>query len=137
MHKDLRDKIKEATELSGIEKPDFVELLRLVDQHYDQMEATITQSITGTTPIEAIFDSVTDALLSVNEKGIVCNCNKMCTRFFGLTRDQLIGSKIEHIFPAAKDQRLAEFVSPFMSDLEDTNINVEPGQVDALRANGE
>jgi len=137
MHKDLRDKIKEATEMSGIEKPDFVELLRLIDQHYDQMEATITQSLSTKTPIEAIFDSVTDALLSVSENGIVCSCNKMCTHFFGLERDQLIGSKLHHIFPAAKGQRMADFIEPFMSDLEDTNIKVESGQVDALRANGE
>ena len=105
MHKDLRDKIKKATEMSGIEKPDFVELLHLIDQHYDEMEATITQSLSTSTPIEAIFDSVTDALFSVSERGDVCNCNKMCTRLFGLTRDQLIGSKIEHLIPEVKDQR--------------------------------
>ena len=137
MHKDLRDKIKQATGLSGIEKPDFIELLRLIDQHYDEMEATITQSLSISTPIEAIFDSVTDALISVSERGAVCNCNKMCTRLFGLTRDQLIGSKIEHLIPAVKDQRLSEFIQPFMSDLEDTNVKVESGHVGALRSNGE
>ena len=63
MHKELRDKIRRATEESGIEKPDFLELLHLIDQHYDKMEATITQSLTNTTPMEAIFDSVTEALL--------------------------------------------------------------------------
>ena len=57
MHKELRDKIKRATEESGIEKPDFIELLQLIDQHYDKMEATITQSLTTTTPIETVFDS--------------------------------------------------------------------------------
>ena len=71
MHKELRDKIRRATEESGIEKPDFVELLHLIDQHYDQMEATITQSLTNTTPMEAIFDSVTDALFTVSESCIV------------------------------------------------------------------
>jgi transcriptional regulator with PAS, ATPase and Fis domain len=106
MHKDIRDKIKQATESSGIEKPDFLELLQLIDQHYDKMEATITQSLTNTTPLEAIFDSVTEALLSVSESGIVCNCNKICTFYFGLTKDQLIGSKIEHILPLAKNQPL-------------------------------
>ena len=45
MQKDLREKIKAATEASGITKPDFVELLSLIDQHYDAMEATITQSV--------------------------------------------------------------------------------------------
>ena len=64
MQGDLRDKIRAATEESGITKPDFIALLQLIDQHYDKMEATITESLqTQTqTPIEAIFDSVTDAL---------------------------------------------------------------------------
>ena len=137
MHKELRDKIKRAKEDSGIEKPDFLELLHLIDQHYDKMEATITQSLTTTTPIEAIFDSVTEALLSVSESGIICNCNKICTHYFGLTKDQLIGSKIEHVLPAVKDGAIAEFLEPLMSNLEDTNPKVEGGQVDALRANGE
>ena len=137
MHRELREKIRRATEESGIEKPDFVELLQLIDEHYDQMEATITQSLTGTTPIEAIFDSVTEALLSVSESGIVCNCNRVCTHYFGLTRDQLIGSKIEHILPAVKDMPVDAFLAPFMSDLDESHINVKGGQVDALRANGD
>jgi len=137
MHKELRDKIKHATEQSGIEKPDFLELLHLIDQHYDKMEATITQSLTTTTPIEAIFDSVTEALLSVSESGIVCNCNKVCTFYFGLTKDQLIGSKIEHILPAVKDRAVEKFLQPFMANLDDTQMKVAGGQVDALRANGD
>ena len=137
MHKELRDKIRQATEQSGIEKPDFLELLRLIDQHYDKMEATITQSLTNTTPIEAIFDSVTEALLSVSESGIVCNCNKICTFYFGLTKDQLIGSKIEHILPSVKDRSVGKFLEPFMTNLDDTQMQVEGGQVDALRANGD
>ena len=138
MHKELRDKIKQATESSAIEKPDFIELLRLVDQHYDQMEATITQSLTSTTPIKAIFDSVTEALLSVSESGIVCSCNKVCTHYFGLTRDQLIGSKIEHILPEAKKHATLErFLTPFMTNLDETQLRVEGGHVDAFRANGE
>ena len=138
MHKELRDKIKQATESSAIEKPDFIELLRLVDQHYDKMEATITQSLTTNTPIEAIFDSVTEALLSVSESGIICSCNKVCTNYFGLTRDQLIGSKIEHILPEAKEHvSLERFLTPFMTNLDETHLRVEGGQVEAFRANGE
>ncbi len=137
MHKDLRDKIKQATEVSGNEKPDFVELLSLIDSHYDKMEATITQSLASTTPIEAIFDSVTEALLSVSESGIVCNCNKTCSRFFGLTKDQLIGSKLEHILPQAKGQALERFLAPFLSNLDDTLPRIEGGQIEAVRANGD
>ena len=136
MHKELRDKIKKATEESGIEKPDFLELLHLIDKHYDKMEATITQSLTNTTPIAAIFDSVTEALLSVSESGIICNCNKVCSHYFGLTRDQLIGSKIEHVLPAVKNRAVEKFLEPFMTNLDDSQVCVTGGRVDALRSDG-
>ncbi len=149
MQMDLRDRIKAATEASGITKPDFVELLQLIDQHYDKMEATITESLqtqslriqslqTQThTPIEAIFDSVTQALLSVGTDGIVRNCNKVCTHYFGLAKDQLIGSHIADILPGAKDKPISEFLLAYMSDLDDTQIDLIAGEVDALRADGE
>ena len=137
MHKELRAKIKEATEKSGIEKPDFLELLRLIDQHYDRMEATITQSLTTTTPIEAIFDSVTEALLTASDSGLICNCNKICSHYFGLAKDQLIGSKLEHILPAAKKKSMQEFLEPYISHLDQTNPSVAGGEVEGLRSNGD
>ncbi len=106
MDQDLRKQIKDATEKSGVNRLDFIALLKLVDQHYDKMEATITQSLTisqslkspgsqtATTPIEIIFDSVTEALMSVSEDGTIRNCNKVCSRYFGIAKDDLIGSPI-------------------------------------------
>ena len=152
MQKDLREKIKTATEASGITKPDFVELLSLIDQHYDNMEATITQSIAAQSvrtatharisaetavPIQAIFDSVTEALMSVGADGLVRNCNKVCTSYFKLTKDQLIGSNIANILPGARTGPIADFLGPYMSDLEDTNIDLADGEIDALRSDGE
>jgi len=148
MQMDLRDRIRAATEASGITKPDFVALLRLIDQHYDKMEATITESLqtqslrtqalqTQThTPIEAIFDSVTQALLSVGTDGIIRNCNKVCTHYFGLAKDKLIGSHIADILPGAKDKSISDFLLAYMSDLDDTQIDLVAGEVDALRADG-
>ena len=162
MRKDFREEIRAATEASGIHKPDFVELLSLMGQHYDKTEASITQSIearsivaqsiespssqtatdadiagTTTAPIEAIFDSVTEALLSVGADGVIRNCNKVCTNYFKLTKEQLIGSNIATILPGAKAQPVADFLGPYLSDLEDTNIELADGEVDALRSNGE
>jgi len=142
MRQEIRDKIRAATEESGITKPDFVDLLKLIDHHYDKMEATITQSIEtrtfqDSTPIEAIFDSVTDALLSVSAEGIVLNCNKVCTRYFGLERTQLIGAPIANILPGARNRAIDEFLSPYLSSLEDTRIELKDGEVEAQRASGE
>ena len=148
MRMDLRDRIRAATEASGISKPDFVALLKLIDQHYDKMEATISESLqtqslrtqalqTQThTPIEAIFDSVTQALLSVGTDGIVRNCNRICSHYFNQTKDQLIGSDIADILPGAKNQSIGDFLSPYMTNLDDTQIELVAGEVDALRADG-
>ena len=142
MRQEIRDRIRAATEESGITKPDFVELLQLIDQHYDKMEATITQSIQSSTfqdstPIEAIFDSVTDALLSVGINGTILNCNKVCTRYFGLGRNQLVGASLARILPGADRRPVAEFLSPYLSSLEDTQMELKEGEVEALHANGE
>jgi PAS domain S-box-containing protein len=143
MQKDLQDKIRAATEASGITKPAFIELLSLVDQHYDKMEATITQSLQTASradrqvPIEAIFDSVTEALLSVGADGVIRNCNKVCTRYFNLTTDELVGSTVTNILPGAKGKSIADYLVPYIADLEDTNLDLVAGEVDALRSDGE
>ena len=77
MQKDLRDKIRAATEASGA-------------------------AVDTAAPIEAIFDSVTEALLSVGADGVIRNCNKVCTHYFKLTRDQLVGSNIANILRRSK-----------------------------------
>ena len=138
MQGDLREKIKAATEESGISKPDFLALLKLIDQHYDKMEATITQSLqTQTqTPIEAIFDSVTDALLSVGADGTIRNCNKVCRRYFGVPRKQLIGTHINTILFGLEEKSLADFLTPYLSSLDDTHPGVAGGEIRAMRADG-
>jgi diguanylate cyclase (GGDEF)-like protein/PAS domain S-box-containing protein len=143
MNRDLRRQIREATERSGINKLDFIDLLKLIDQHYERMEETITQSLTSqnlspsTTPIEVIFDSVTEALLSVSEEGIIRNANKVCSRYFGMDKDKLIGSSIISILPESKNRTLADFLQPYQSDIDDTRADFSGGEVVAARASGE
>lgn len=144
MRSDLREKIKAATEESGVTRPDFIELLQLIDAHYDKMEATITQSLEAQslhsqtqTPIEAIFDSVTDALMSVDDEGVIRNCNKVCSRYFGRPRRELIGEHIASILPDAEGFTVAEYLQPFMSSLDDTNLDLPCGEVIAQRVDGE
>ena len=141
MHQELKNQIEEATRRSDDKKLDFSALLKLIDDHYDKMEATLSeslaQSLRTATPIEVIFDSVTDALLSVGEAGEIHNCNKVCSRYFGVGKDELIGAPISRFIPAAADQSLDEFLSPFKSELDDTNIEFNGGEVEAVRANGD
>ncbi len=145
MDKDLDEDTRQRLKEAGSDKLDFVTLLRLIDQHYDRMEATISHSLSNThartnttaTPIEVIFDSVTDALMSVSADGTIRNCNKICPRYFGISKDELIGSSIANILPFSSEQSLEEFLSPYMSDVDDTQIDVSRGEVIACRKSGD
>lgn len=141
MDRELRQKINDAIERTGVQSQEFIALLKAIEAHCEKVDATIseplTRSLTTGTPIEAIFDSVTDALLSVSTKGVIRNCNKVCARYFGLSRDLLIGSPITSILPGAKGQQLQNFLQPFMTDLDDTHVDFCGGEVDAARANGD
>ncbi len=141
MDKDLRDKIREATEGSDAAGGDFIELLRLVDAHYDRMEATISEtlsarSLTATTPIEVIFDSVTDALLSVDAAGTIRICNQVTARYFDIDKDKLIGAPISTLLPDATGTALTGFLEPYMSALDATHFERSGGEVRARRSDG-
>ena len=141
MDQDLRDKIRQATEQSGVERSDFLDLLRLVDAHYDRMEATISEtlsarSLAATTPIDVIFDSVTEALFSISESGRVRICNAVAARYFRLDKDELAGTAIDGLLPEAAGRSVADFLGPFMSDIDDTHFESAGGEVRARRSDG-
>lgn len=150
MDRELRQQIKNATASSGVDNLELLALLRLIEQHYDKLQVTdtqplgeslnttlTTQSLTTTTPIEVIFDSVTDALISVGASGTIRNCNRVSSRYFGLPKALLVGAPLTSILPAAADQPIAEFLEPFMSNLDDTHPDFSGGEVEAARASGE
>ncbi len=142
MQKDIRERIRAARAACGHAEPDFADLLRQVEQHYDKLEKSLTQAIhdqglQGSSSIEAIFDSVTEALLSINSEGIIRNCNKVCPHYFGLEEAQLIGANIAKIIPAAAGKSAADFLAPFLSNLDDTTIRQVGGEIEALRADGQ
>lgn len=119
---------------------DLNTLVELLNQHYDKMQTTVSrslaQSLPASTPIEIIFDSVTDALLSVSASGIIRNCNRVCSRYFDLAKEDLIGSELGRILPFVEGKTLPCSLEPFMSDLDDTHIEFNSGEVDAVSGSG-
>ena len=140
MDRELRQKIRDVIERSGVHHREFIRLLERIEQECDRSDQTIAESLRApraeNTPVEAIFDSVTDALLSLSSNGVIRNCNKVCSRYFGLPKDLLIGADLGSILPAARGHSLPEFLQPFMTDLDDTHVDFCGGEVEAARADG-
>ena len=139
MSKEVDDYI-EASPAAADREFDFVALVRLIDRHYDRLEATLERALRGApaelSPVEAMFDSVTDALLSVDGQGRILTCNKICPRYFGASKSDLIGSQLGDVLPAAELTSLVHFLEPFLADADDTQVDVVPGEVTARRADG-
>jgi len=141
MDEKLRDRIRQATESSGVRQAEFIDLLKRVDKHYARIEATATRplargAISDTPSVEVIFDSVSEALMFVGEAGDIRLCNEVCTRYFGLTKEELTGARIESVLPAAKDRPLADFLEPFVADISDTHVEYSRIETPALKRGG-
>ena len=61
----------------------------------------------------AILEAIPDALLAVNQQGVIIKTNSQAEAMFGYTRDELIGQRVEVLVPerqrGAHDQHRAEF----------------------------
>jgi PAS domain S-box-containing protein len=61
----------------------------------------------------AILEAIPDALVAVNQQGVIIQVNSQAEAMFGYTRDELIGQRIEVLVPerqrGAHDQHRAEF----------------------------
>ncbi len=141
MEQHLRERIRAAQAACGDTEPDFADLLRKIESHYDKLEQTLTQTmklrgLQGQTSIEAIFDSVTEALISVDADGVIQTCNKVCSGYFDLDTDELVGSSLAKILPAAGKQSITGFLAPFLSSLDDTRIEQAGGEIEARRGDG-
>ncbi len=141
MEQHLRERIRAAQAACGDTEPDFADLLRKIESHYDKLEQTLTQTmklrgLQGQTSIEAIFDSVTEALISVDADGVIQTCNKVCSGYFDLDTDELVGASLAKILPAAGKQSITGFLAPFLSSLDDTRIEQAGGEIEARRADG-
>jgi PAS domain S-box-containing protein len=73
----------------------------------------------------------------VGSDGIIRECNQACVKYFRLTKDELVGSNFSNIFPVAESVTVGDFLTPYISNLDDTNIDLVNGEVNALRADGE
>ncbi len=148
MDSDFRDRKDSSTVLKRRLNPGVVRLLRRADRHFDgpgdsvmlatgTMHAANQPHADAIAPLEAIFDSVTEAVLLVDQDGTVRNCNRICSRYFGLPRRDLIGADISTFLPDAQNCEVAEFFAPFTSSPGDENVECVDGELRACRSDGQ
>ena len=112
-------------------------MLKIINDHYDRIDETLTESRIASAPAETIFDSVTVALFSVTENGTILNCNRVCSKYFGIPRRELFGMSFGELVPAAGNRPMDDFLAPYLTNLDDSQYEISTGEVTALHKRGD
>ncbi len=79
----------------------------------NQTSASSQRTVAETLLSPAILEAIPDAVVAVNEHGVIVQTNSQTEAMFGYTRDELVGQRIEMLVPerqrSAHDQHRAEF----------------------------
>ena len=79
----------------------------------DRVTQTNPNVLAETLLSSAILEAIPDALVAVNQQGVIIKTNSQAEAMFGYTRDELIGQRVEVLVPerqrGAHDQHRAEF----------------------------
>jgi len=94
----------------------------------DQLQATETR-------IRAVTDSVADAIITINEHGIIDTVNPAAEQLFGYSARELIGNNINMLMPESERIQHDEYIARYL-DTGDTNILGMTRELVGRRKNG-
>jgi PAS domain S-box-containing protein len=89
------------------------QLEREIDARTGELRTTADALAVSEARLRGIFDSATDAILTVDESQRVVMANPAAARMLGLPLDELVGAALDRFIPEPSRQRHAEFVRAF------------------------
>ncbi|MEM7278288.1 MAG: hypothetical protein AAF385_09195 [Pseudomonadota bacterium] len=81
MHKRLEDQLREAITDSATQQIDLPRLLSIIDAYYDKLDASTGQLETSAHALQAAFDNVADAVLTLNAGLLLLTLTKTAIRY--------------------------------------------------------
>jgi two-component system, HptB-dependent secretion and biofilm response regulator len=92
-------------------------------------------SIDALDRIKAISDNVLDAIVTINESGIIISVNRACERIFGWPASELIGQKVNMLMPEPMRSEHDGYIAHYLSGAG-RNIIGSNREIVALHRNG-
>jgi PAS domain S-box-containing protein len=140
----LERQIAEARGRAG--ELDLAALLKTVSAQYDRIDGerrgivrsmqlmsdeaqALTQEIREETAshLQAILDNVKDAIVTVNDAGLIETFNPTGERIFGYSQAEILGRSLEFLLPdVARDS--SDFLERFAAKLDDTHVDLAAHQ---------
>ncbi len=73
------------------------------------------QLIAGEARIRAVMDNVVDAVITIDEKGVIESANKAVSRVFGYLPEELLGRDIKLLIPPLSGDGQGQFLETFLT----------------------
>jgi len=157
LHPNLLSQLKELRLRTGSPTPDLAVLLQLISSHYDALDAErrgIVRSMQlmsdearalaydareqSADHLQIIVDHVKEAVLTVDERGVVQSFNLTGQRIFGYTEDEATGKRLDLLVPQLGDSgSLAQGLQRLAAVTGDTQIDLTPREIWGRRKSGE
>ena len=77
--------------------------------------------------IKAILDTAADAIICIDEQGIVCSINPATEKMFGYTEKELLGKSLSMIMPSPNRKEVGEYIKKYLETGESKNHRFLPG----------
>jgi diguanylate cyclase (GGDEF)-like protein/PAS domain S-box-containing protein len=158
LHPQLRAQLRELQLRTGNAIPDVAMLLRLINQHYQTMDAErrgIVESMRlmadearalaneaheqGSEHLQVILDHIKDVVLAVDEDGAIRTFNPTGERVFGYAEAEVVGQRLDLLIPtlAAGNETIPEALQRLAASCGDTALDLAARELWARRKDGE
>ncbi len=137
MHPTLKEQIRQAT--ADGERLDYPSLLEMVEARYAELDRLLgagRDEPSRNADLRVVLDSVADAVLTVDADGMIRYANRVAHQLFGYEAGALPGVMLPALLPQAGKIPVKMFLQAYITNLDDTHLELETGQTEALRADG-
>jgi diguanylate cyclase (GGDEF)-like protein/PAS domain S-box-containing protein len=96
-------------------KDEIGELSSGVNHLFGEIKSDEEKILKNEKQLDAIFNTVLDSIITINEKGIIQSCNPATVRLFGYEKSELLGKNIKILMPqeygVKHDQYLENYIN--------------------------
>ena len=157
LHPLLLAQLRELRLRTGAEHPDAAAMLRLISSHYttvdeerrgvvrtmqlmaDEARALALEAQEQSSDhLQIVLDNIKDAVLTLDEFGVVLTFNPTAERVFGYVETDAVGRRIEEFLPQLADRgAVGEALDRLAESTGDTHLDLSAREIRGRRRSGE
>lgn len=109
------EKVKHRKDEIGLLAQDFQKMADIVAHREKSLENTNLALVKNQAYLEAVMDNAVDAIISIDEKGLIQTCNPATQQIFGYSEAELIGQTVNILMPELYSESHDEYINRYIN----------------------